>query len=448
MIFFDNIRNRISEAKQSKSLLGWFFDNGLWKTSASSPEIACTKFFGFALLAIAIPLVIVTKPDQTWFLDILNIMFLAFIILTLKFREQFTLSPDDPVIRKMLHVENWKQEDSKLAVEEAAENGNQAIRQFSSIKQFWIGSLLLYVLMLVRSLITSRDLRNWLKGHPHYWDISYLFYSTYRESIDKFGNDVFQIGSVLLSNLAVYGLILGFYVLYYPSTGFNNKAHKENTSWCLVGIVVFSILHGLILLQYLKIGTDGAFLFEKTAMDITLMAQFFSGLINTVAMAFFIARFASPLLRIPAIVQAILFLYTILQTGLMIVLMDGSNKDFIFLHDLWLPWAQKGILLFCLFGKIVLYLVVLYLYTTGKLFFYFVSMRAFKRTSDLEWSEIIENIGNFSFDERKLYMQYYSIQVDGDNHQRAYLEDYPEIEAEGNSITQIETELKNKILGD
>ena len=120
-------------------------------------------------------------------------------------------------------------------------------------------------------------------------------------------------------------------------------------------------------------------------------AEFICGIINSVVFILFIARFENKILDIPPVILCILYVYAILQTCLPFVtggteLIPGGHK--VAETGEYLEEFKSIVLTICLVGKVTLSAVLLYVLNTGRIFYYFITLRRLHEEEERNWKSL------------------------------------------------------------
>lgn len=252
------------------------------------------------------------------------------------------------------------------------ERANRSIKQFRNVGGFLLSTAILYLLLIFSNL-----------EKQYYLSFTDGKTFTRLQSLIEF---IFNIAIHFLSYAGALYILKCFYVMQFPSffktNDFESKL-ETNTSffWFFIG--------GFLIAELFLTFPMGLGINYKLA---TFYFEFFCGIVNAIVMMMLFARFESRLLGINPFIILLLYVYAILQTSLPLITEN----------NLLLPYSQNNntghntensnsaflvtlILSICLLGKIIFYNIIVYLYQTKRLFYYFLITKLNFDKEDTNW---------------------------------------------------------------
>lgn len=159
---------------------------------------------------------------------------------------------------------------------------------------------------------------------------------------------ILQFIEILISDIGAFFLFLAFLVLYNPEKNMKYLLIKSQW-WIYIFVIGTSLAHVLL------------FTFWRSE-DSYRIVKLFSGIFSALAMCLLVARFESTKMQSPLGLLIILYLYAIIQSvfglfGIVVASFHYLTDDFAYT--------------IALLGKTMLYLFILWIYSTKRIYFYF-----------------------------------------------------------------------------
>lgn len=309
------------------------------------------------------------KPEEKVFLtDILNLLFLVFIYSYLRayLAKRFTVKADsEEDIAGIFRVSDALNRKDKINV--LVFQANTFISQLKSINYFILFTAGLYVLFLLQIALKGRGIQ-----HP----------------------ELFHLLIDLFSYAGAFYLLRCFFVMYLPTIDENGNdiLNRKTAIYILLGAALMAF--DLITVSEVR----GRF-----------VSEFICGAINSVIFILLIARFENKILDIPPFILCILYVYAILQTCLPVVTgqISGEIMPSKTIEDpRFLDTFSNTVLTICLIGKITLFAVLLYVLSTKRIFYYFMSLRRIHEEEEKNWGKFHGLVEDFSVAPEKFTILY------------------------------------------
>lgn len=112
---------------------------------------------------------------------------------------------------------------------------------------------------------------------------------------------------------------------------------------------------------------------DDTGYSVDFIFQCITGLFSALIMCFFVGRFESMTFKTPSWILVILYFYAVIQ-GFLVILDDSFMRQSDFLIDAHSQITQF-VFFFALLGKVILYIYIVWLYSSKRLFYYFIESR-------------------------------------------------------------------------
>ena len=399
--------------KQAHSFTSWL----------GGPQEVFEKRVGIAVLVIEIFVLLyhLTEIKPQTLTYILNLIFLVFIYSQLRhvLSRRFTVSPkgykgqnEDDIDRivRLASGADKRKERRKLVF-----HSNTFISQLGNINNFMVATAGLYALLLTKTALFS--IAALYSQDPRIQNLHID-----NPARKEFINNSFHLLFDFFSYAAAFYLLRCFFVMYLPTIDKNGKDDlgKRTAPFVLV-------LASLMIV-------DCAVTFKLNNELGRFITEFVCGVITSVVFILLIARFENRILDIPPFVLCILYTYAILQTCLPFVtgsfveleqlktmvtecttIADGSEvatavgsvlgklKDDLTQlahHAAEFKQFIEGfgslVLGICLVGKVTLSAVLLYVLSTGRIFYYFMTLRPRHEEEQRNWSDFFGMMNELS----------------------------------------------------
>jgi len=271
---------------------------------------------------------------------VVNLLFLVFVYTQLRkeFDHQFTLTPNVKEISEILRLRGIL--DKRTAINDLAHVANKLIGQLRAINNFILAEAVLYFVFFIGSLPCLAAFEK--KRH------------------------VFHLLVDLVSYVGAFYLLRSFFVMYLPTVVKGEDVLQRKTNrylWLGVVLVAFDVC-----LTY------------ANAAHAIFIGEFICGVINAVVFVLFAARFETKLLDVPPYMLFILYAYAVLQTCLPFVSPEGG-----LVGDVKLAEAFASIVLrLVLVGKVALVAVLVYVLSSRRIFYYFMTVKNIFRQEEEE----------------------------------------------------------------
>jgi|GEM_PF-3792800 len=296
------------------------------------------------------------KTPEIPLTEILNLVFLLFVYvqLTREFRRRFTLDDPDPKkVAKILRVWRYSDEHRQEKINELVLSSNKLIGQLENIKYFILATSALYALFLLKGFIEGEA--------------------------DK--HHVFHILFDVVSYCGAFFLLRCFFVMYLPTIENGREVLREKTKpyiWFGVGLMVLDVCLTIYVQDppAIETGWFASFLCGVTSVAPdsgrgVFIAEFICGVVNAVVFVLFVARFENKILEIPPYILFLLYSYAVLQTCLPFV----TNNGLVFGRD-FSEGFSSIVFKLVLVGKVALAAVLFYVLSSGRIFYYFMSLKS------------------------------------------------------------------------
>lgn len=186
---------------------------------------------------------------------------------------------------------------------------------------------------------------------------------------------------------AIY-ILRCFYVMYFPT--FSDQEIEKNNKTVKRFWFGFSLIAAIESIFTLPIHP----IVHNFPLN-TFYFELLCSVVNAIALMLLFARFESRLLGIHPAVTFILYIYAIFQVSLPFVTKNISNLFFLNKDQVPINPGYEFfvtiILIVCLVGKLVFFNIVVYLYQTKRLFYYFVKTAINFEKEDEYWLEFEKN---------------------------------------------------------
>lgn len=335
------------------------------------------------LVVLSIELVNLTKEifqderiveDKSLLSHFLNLFFLLFIYYYLgkDFKKKYHVSASNSELAKSLRLNQGIDNEKKIC--ELVFNSNVFFRQLKNFNSFIITTACLYiVLLLKKAFIGYQDY--------HIIGLSGINGKIYFHLLIEFG-----------SYLGAFYLLRCFYVMYLPTVDENGNDILAERTFIYKGLILVFMVFDFIVVKYNQ--ENGFFI-----------SEFVCGIVNSAIFILLISRFGNKILDIPPVILCILYVYAILQTCLPFVTGDifgerilGSNAESIKQLKEFLIEFSSIVLTLCLIGKVTLVAVFLYAISTGRIFYYFMTLKIIHEEEEKNWKEFAPKIESFSIE--------------------------------------------------
>jgi hypothetical protein len=359
-----------------------------------------------------------TPEDKVPVTYIFNFLFLSFILYQLRrdFAKRFSVNANNPRIAELLRLsrvpdkkgdknririlafiaelltfsrtsskKNRKEESDKIRL--LVFQANTFISQLQNINYFIAFTAGLYLVFIVQRIVYTKT------------------------QTDQY-SAVFHLLTDLLSYIGAFYLLRCFFVMYLPTVDENGNDILNRRTIKYLFIVAF-----LMSIDFSTMATPrGRF-----------VSEYICGVINSVVFILLIARFQNKILDVPPVILCFLYIYAILQTCLPIVTgeitgeilpskMPSINVEHLtsiipgikLIAEGWNQSISTGftkefqslftnvILTLCLFGKVALSVVLLYVLNTKRIFYYFMTLKIIHEEEEKNWGEFYPLIDSFS----------------------------------------------------
>ncbi len=345
----------------TRNFISWFISANQLKEKVVS--------FGVLFLEILLLITHNTEGQSILIIQFLNLLFLVYFIFDLgnHFKLEFKIEKPEELDQLKPFEYDYH------AFIKLQKRANEAIKQFNQFGGFLIFTAVLYVLLILSNL-ENAVYKNATNGEH---------FAQLQELISYFFNLVIHF----VSYGGVIYVLKCFYVLYFPTF---SKTSSQSSNLERVRFYWFFVI-GLIV-------AEGIFAFP-TNVDYRLATfyfEFICGMTNAFILILMFARFESRLLGINPFITLILYVYAILQTALPFV-----TKNILFMFDSGEVTSYLGkddnlaffitlILSISLFAKIIFYNIIVYLYQTKRLFYYFIITKLNYDRETEYWDEFNE----------------------------------------------------------
>jgi hypothetical protein len=359
---WENLKNKNDHLEiNRKNFLEWL----------GSKSEAGEKTLSVLVLLIELLLVYFSSTENLSILItlVINFLFLCYFIFKFNrhYRRPFDTKNFDKLkefalVQNMNEIKFWKYE----------KRANKSVVQFRTFENFLYATAALYFVLI-------------------FGKIHHVFFTQMLDS-DNFSQDWIKYWMNLIVHFfsyvgAVY-IIRCFYIMYFPT--FRDKdIHKKLR-------IVEHFWFGIFLI--LSIESIMTLPIEKITPHFPLSSfyfEFICSVANAVAMMLLFARFESKILGIHPAVTLILYVYAIMQVALPFVTDNILNLFFESKIELNHRPNYEAfttvILVICLIGKLVFFNIVVYLYKTKRLFYYFIKTAVSNETEEEYWEQFAEN---------------------------------------------------------
>lgn len=382
---------------EEKTFGAWLFSKQEWVEKTAG------------LIVLTIELISLTKEifqdnelkDKSLLSHFLNLFFLIFIYKFLRndFKKKFHVAASDKEVARALRLNESDNHEKKIT--ELVFNSNTFFAQLKNFNSFIFTTAILYVVLLLKKAF---------EGHANeiYLTISVKMY--------------FHLILELFSYIGAFFLIRCFYVMYLPTVDEegNDRLNEHTKIYKLLLIIFMAFDFFLVKFNH----ENGYFI-----------SEFICGLVNSTVFILLIGRFGNKILDIPPIILVILYIYAILQTCLPFVTGDIfgekilNNVDSLYnhIHNLGNGTAENMmvqykksikelkeflnefssiVLTLCLIGKVTFAAVILYIISTGRIFYYFMTLRIIHEQESENWKVFAPKISSFSIEPETFHIIY------------------------------------------
>lgn len=285
---------------------------------------------------------------------LLNLMFLVFIYFQLRreLAKQYNVKVDDPEVARILRLWRYSNSHKQEKISELIFTSNTSISQLKNINRFVLITAGLYFLFLTQFVV--KEIRGVKED-----DIYHIFHFLFD----------------LVSYAGAFYLLRCFYVMYLVTIEKNGieVLNKKTNPYIFLGLFL------MIIDVCITFGVNGA--------TGSFISEFICGAVNAVVFILLMARFENKILDIPPFILCILYLYAILQTCLPFV--TNTNLGF---EEHFATEFSTIVLKLCLFGKVTLSAVLLYVLNSKRIFYYFMTLRKIHEEEEKHWEEFSDLI--------------------------------------------------------
>jgi hypothetical protein len=322
---------------------------------------------------------------------VLNLFFLVFIFIVFKreLKKRFSLEDYNHDTEKILRIDKALKKEEKL--NDLIYKSNIFVSQLRNINYFVLCETALYLFLLIQMYLTHiyHDERQ------HQTLIALLRlpendFQTFCVELKR----AFHMVIDGTSYLGAFFLLRCFFVMYLPTVDSEGKDILNQKTNVYFGILIALMFFDLFMMP----SHHGFFITEFTC-----------GIINAVVFILFIARFENKILDIPPFILCILYLYAVMQTCLPFVtgnLMHGEALA----GDEFRQFSEKltGIVLtFCLVGKVTLSAVLLYVFSSRRIFYYFITIHLLHEEEEFNWVRLKPLIREIEAEPEHFTIRYY-----------------------------------------
>ena len=405
--------------EDNKSFKSWFFSAHEWVEKTIGVIILVGEIFSLIEELLG-------GEERLFITHWLNLLFLIYIYFVLKndFKEKFSVDLEPNIVENVFRIKKDDQE-SNLKLNKLITESNIFISQFKNITFFIISTASIYVLLLIKNGLIILCHAN----PVHAVLLEFLHQS--HESMKAAKEDIeyiFHFLTDIASYTGAFFLLRCFYVMYLPTIDENGKdiLEKRTSIYIIIGIF-------LMLFDYCIVKNDsdhGVFI-----------AELICGIVNSIVFILFIARFENKILDIPPLILCILYLYSVLQVCLPFVTGDSNNISSIF-DPAFAKDFKSIVLTVCLFGKVTLAAVLLYVLKFKRLFYYFMILRIIHKDEETNW-ELIEN----KIQSTKNYSESIELKYNynSDMSYLAFIPEVPQFQGNGETPEAAKDDLLNQI---
>jgi len=248
------------------------------------------------------------------------------------------------------------------------ERANNSISQFRAFEGFLYSTAILYVVLIllkIEGYVYSHE-----GGFPNFQIL---------QSVIRYGANLLIH---LLSYAGAIFILKCFYVMYFPTFNDTEMQKSLNTvKYFWFGLILIMAVEAIFTLPIKALVPN----FQLNSFYFELICS----VVSAFALMLLFARFESRHLGIHPAVNFILYIYAILQVSLPFITENISNLFFtdnnhIFVNSNY-NFFVTIILIVCLIGKLVFYNIVVYLYQTKRLFYYFIKTAINYEKEDEYW---------------------------------------------------------------
>src|SRR5712692_710598 len=341
-------------------------DDNSFRSWLLSKHALVEKTFGAVVLAaemIGLAGQILSGVSKLVLTQILNLSFLVFIYFQLKaqFAKRYTVAPDNSDVAKILRFAD-PSKTTKQEISALVNDSNLLIFQLANINYFVLATAVLYLFLIMQSVVEKLQETGHLQISMGF--IAYTFH--------------FLIDFV--SYAGAFYLLRCFFAMYETTIDKSGKdILKDRTkNYIFAGFI-------LMVIDIVLTATN--------ANDGLFISEFLCGVVNAVVLILLVARFENRLLDIPPWVLGILYVYAILQTCLPFVSGNFLAKESQFKH--FSEEFGSIVLTLCLFGKVTLSAVLLYVLSSKRIFYYFMTLRKIHEDEEQNWGAFKELVSDF-----------------------------------------------------
>jgi hypothetical protein len=322
---------------------------------------------------------ILHKTPEIPLTEILNLVFLVFVYVELDkgFRKRYTLSDSDPrKVARILRIWRYSEGHQQEKMNDLVSASNRLIGQLRNVSYFILATAVLYFLFLVKFAIEGED--------------------------DKY--HIFHLLFDLVSYVGAFYLLRCFCVMFLPTIVKGQDILSKKTNpyiWLGVGLMVTDVCLTIFVHESSETAQGGLFaqyicgIVQTTHDRATgvFVAEFICGLVNAVVFVLFIARFENKMLEIPPYILFMLYSYAVLQTCLPFV----TNNGLVFSKEFSEAFSSI-IFKLVLVGKVALAAVMFYVLSSGRIFYYFMSLKSIydEEEEERNWEKFEEVIVIFA----------------------------------------------------
>jgi hypothetical protein len=342
------------------SFTSWLLSKHNWVEKTGGVVVLAIELLDlFTKIFVGLPELVLTK--------LLNLIFLVFIYTQLKveFTKQYNVKGDDPEVARILRLWRYSNSHKREKISELVFTSNTLISQLKNINRFILITAGLYLLFLAQFIVNKI-----LKSETDNYHVFHFLFDFF-------------------SYAGAFYLLRCFYIMYLTTVEKNGVEvlNKKTNVYIFIGLLLMIL--------------DVCITFSVPEPTGIFVSEFLCGVVNAVVFILLIARFENKILDIPPFILCILYLYAILQTCLPFV--TNTNLGF---NEEFAVGFSNIVLKLCLFGKVTLAAVLLYVLNSKRIFYYFMTLRKLHEEEEKHWEEFSDLIEPFSIKPEFFHLTY------------------------------------------